>query len=384
MPIGGLISKEFGRIKSDRRTLIMIFLIPIILIVIFGLTTGVGPTKFFTASIITRDSTPVYGTFSKNSSKYDDIFINIMKYNTTTWTLNNYYNATNDGEYDEYYVKCYNLLKSENIDIFIVLPPNFSETIDNKTNPVLIYYIDGSDMSAVTAVEVALQEPIAYFRMQTNMLENFTIMSPYLEFDVPYWESQMLNYALAIILPIIIIGTTMNLTSLSIVSEKPLPRMLITPTTKREILMSKLIANSAIMILQATEIFVMTSFFGLYSLGSLVCFYVVLIMIGFSGICMGLFISAVSPTEQGANQLYMMLLIVIIIFSGTLLPPESLGQNARFIVDIFPLQHASILITDITLRGLSYNVEHVIYLNAISLVYLILAYIAYKFKKLEV
>jgi len=331
MSIGGLIQKEFGRIKSDKRTLILLFTIPIILIVIFGLTTGVGPMKFFTSAIITLDEMPTYDNFPSNSSQYDDIFISIMEKNTTAWELYRYFNSTNSVEYDEAYVRCFNLLKNEVIDVFIVLPQNFSESVTNKTNPIILYYIDGSDLKAVSAVEVALQEPLALFRVEINMLENFTIMVPHLEFGVPSWESQLLNYSLALILPIIIIGTTMNLTSLTIVSEAPLPRMLITPTAKRDIILSKLIANTIIMILQATEIFVMTSFFGLYSLGSLFNFYLVLVMIGFCGISIGLFISAISPTEQGANQMYMMLFIIMIIFSGTILPPESLGSG--FIVE---------------------------------------------------
>ncbi len=383
MTLAGLIQKEFNRIRSDRRTLILLFLIPMILIIIFGLTTGVGPTKFFTAAIISRDEMPTYENFPSNSSQYDDIFISIMEHKTTTWDLYRYFNSTNSGEYNQAVDRCFSLLKNDLIDVFIVLPQNFSELIVNKSNPLLIYYIDGSDLSAVGAVEVALQEPISLFRVETDMLENFTIMVPHLEFGVPSWESQLLNYSLSLILPIIIIGTTMNLTSLSIVSEGPLPRMLITPTSKRDILLSKLIANTVIMLIQATEIFVMTSFFGLYSLGSLFAFFLVLIMIGLSGVAIGLFISAISPTEQGANQMYLMMFIVMIIFSGTLLPAESLG-GARFLADFLPLSHASVLITDITLRGLNLNIEHVLSLLLITSVFLIASYISYKFKKLEV
>jgi ABC-2 type transport system permease protein len=383
MTLSGLIQKEFSRIRSDKRTLILLFVIPMILIIIFGLTTGVGPTKFFTTAVISRDEMPTYDNFPSNSSEYDDVFISIFEHNTTTWDLHRYFNSTNSGEYNQALNRCFSLLKNDVIDVFIILPQNFSESIANNSNPVLIYYIDGSDLSAVGAIEVALQEPIALFRVQAGMLENFTIMVPHLEYGVPSWESQLLNYSLSLILPIIIIGTTMNLTSLSIVSEGPLPRMLITPTSKRDILISKLIANTVIMLMQATEIFVMTAFFGLYSLGSLFSFYLVLIMIGFSGVAIGLFISALSPTEQGANQMYLMLFIIMIIFSGTLLPAESLG-GLRFLADFFPISHASLLITDITLRGLPLNLEHVLSVLVISLVFLIAAYISYKFKKLEV
>ncbi len=384
MSLGGLIKKEFGRIRSDRRTLILLFLIPIILIVIFGLTTGVGPTKFFTAAIITRDDMPTYGDFPSNSSQYDEIFISIMDNNSTAWDLHQYFNSTNEVEYNTAYLKCYNFLKDEKVDIFIVLPENFSESVEKKVNPVLFYYIDGSDLSAVSAVEVALQEPIGLFRAEADLIANFSIMVPYLEFDVPFWESQLLNYALPLILPIIILGTTMNLTSLSIVSEGPLPRMLITPTTKREIILSKLIANSVIMFLQSTEIFIMTSFFGLYSLGSLFYFYLALVMIGFCGICIGLFISALSPTEQSANQMYLIMFIVIVLFSGNFLPPELISPAMQYIINILPLSHAIPLITDITLKGLPMSLNHILFLNLNSLIFVVLAYIIYKFKKLEV
>jgi len=383
MTISSLIQKEFNRIKSDKRTLILLFTIPMILIIIFGLTTGVGPTKFFTAAIISCDEMPTYDDFPSNSTEYDNIFISIMEHNSTTWDLHSQFNSTNIGEYYQAFNRCLYLLKNELIDVFIILPPNFSESIANNFNPVLIYYIDGSDSSAVGAIEVTIQEPLALFRVEINMIENFTIMVPHLEFGVPSWESQLLNYALSLILPIIIVGTTMNLTSLSIVSEGPLPRMLITPTAKRDIIFSKLIANTVVMFMQATEIFIMTSFFGLYSLGSLFDFYLVLMLIGFTGVAIGLFISAISPTEQGANQMYLMMFIVIIIFSGTLLSADSLG-GAKFLADFLPLSHASVLITDITLRGLPLNLEHVFFMLMISLVFLTIAYIAYKFKKLEV
>ena len=98
MAVSSLIKKEFNRLRSDKRSLILLFTIPMILIVIFGLTTGVGPTKFFTASIISRDEMPTYDDFPSNSSEYDDIFISIVEQNSTTWDLYNQFNSTNIGE----------------------------------------------------------------------------------------------------------------------------------------------------------------------------------------------------------------------------------------------------------------------------------------------
>jgi len=384
MDIGGLIKKEFGRIKSDKRTLILLFVIPVILVIILGLSTGGGPIKFFNSAIITRDSMPSYGDFTSNSSAHDGIFISIMRDNTTTFTLYNHYNSTNEDEYNEAFDSCIELLRNELIDVLVVLPENFSESVENTTNVALIYYIDGSDITAVTAIEVALQEPISLFRVEVDMMSNFTIFIPYLEFDVPFWEAQTLNFALALMLPLIILGTTMNLTSLSIVSEQPLPRMLLTPTAKNAIILSKVIANFLIMTLQVTLIFVITAFFGLYSLGSLSSVYLILLATGLCGVSIGLFISSLSPTEQVANQLYLMFFIVILIFSGAFIDPASLGPQLEMVVNILPLAHAIPLFRDVTLRGIPLDLESFGYLNLLSLIFISLSYIVYMFKKLEV
>lgn len=382
MYLSGLVKKEFGRIKSDKRTLVLIFVIPIILIVIFGLTSGGGPTAYFTAAIITRDKEPC--DCYNSTDGYDDIFIEVVEDDCEAWGLFEDFESEDDDDYDKIFDKCIELLRDEIIDVFIILPDDFSETITNDTDTEIIYYVDGSDKQAKNAVEVALQEPIGKFRLEIGKTVNFTTMAPYLEYEVPFWESQVLNYAFAMIASMLILGLLMNLTSLSIVSEKPLPRMLLTPTAKDEIILSKLIANTIIMILQVTEIFVMSAIFGLYCLGSLFELYLVLLMTGFCGICMGLFISAISKTEQVANQLYMMFFITVIMFSGTFINIEALPLAMQIIINSLPLSHAIPLIVNITMKGLPIDYAHMASLALISTTFAIMAYIAFRFKKVEV
>ncbi len=389
MYVGGLIKKEFGRIKSDKRTLVLLFVIPLVLIIIFGLTTGGGPTKFFTASIITMDDMPCKRSYDNetffytNTSKYDDSFISIVQNNCSAFGYYSHYNSTSYAEFEEYKAICIELLRTEAIDAFLVLTENFSECVNRSINVVFIYYIDGSDLEAVSAIGVAIQEPIALFRIENGMMANFTTMMPYLEYGVPSWESQMLNFALGMMLPLIIIGTTMNMTSLSIVSEGPLPRMMLTPTAKTEIVVSKLVANSVVMLLQSTEIFVMTSFFGLYCLGALFDFYMILVMTGLCGVCIGLFISALATTEQVANQMYLMFFIVLLVFSGLFIDPD-LSPILGIITALFPLGYASPMMTSVTLKGLPLDIVSTISLNLISVVFVLMAYIVYRFKKVEV
>ncbi|MEJ2248686.1 MAG: ABC transporter permease [Candidatus Lokiarchaeota archaeon] len=384
MNIKGLILKEFGRIKSDRRTLILIFALPLIIIIIFGLTSKGGPTEYFNVSLITKDSIPTHGNFPSNSSQYDKQFISTFQGNLSQFGLYSWYNATTIKEYNNDFNKCLSLLKNEIIDIFIVIPENFSETIENNNNTYLIYYIDGSNSEATNAIQVAMLGPISEFRLSIGKTANFTTMVPYLEFGVPFWYPQVLNYALSLIVPLVIVGIMMNLACLSIVSEGPLPRMLVTPTTKREIILSKLIANSAIMILQATEIFIVLALFGLYSLGSLFDLFLTFLLLGLSGLSIGLFISVISKTEQMANHLLMMFFIMILMFSGSFFNVESLPIFLQLIINSLPLTHGINLIVNITLKGLPIDLNRVFNLLLISIGFLLMTYIIYSFKKLEV
>ncbi len=189
MNVTGLIRKEFGRIKSDKRTLVLLFFIPFILILIFGLTTGGGTTKFFNAAVISKDQIRCKG-YSSNSHEHDDTFIRIMRENCSSFGLYQSNITIDELEYAIVYEQCMQLLKNDIIDVFIVLPENFSEAINaGEENLTLYYHVDGSDVMAVSAVEVALQEPIALFRLEIGLMENFVIGIPYMEyFPIFHWK----------------------------------------------------------------------------------------------------------------------------------------------------------------------------------------------------
>ncbi len=382
MYLSGLIGKEFQRIRADKRTLVLIFLIPVVLIIIFGLTSGGGPTKTFTTVVITRDSMPWEN--SNSTLNYDEVFISVIEDECSQWDLYKDYHSESEEQYENAYDECMELLKAEVIDCFLVLREDFSETVENGTNTVLTYHIDASDKEAVDAFKVAIKEPIALFKIKVEKTTNFVFFQPMLEWEVPFWETQVLNYALALVLSMLIVGLLMNLTALSIVSEGPLPRMMLTPTAKNEIILSKLIANSIVMIVQVTIIFAMSAIFGLYSLGSLFDLYIILLATGMCGICMGLFISAFAKTEQVANQLYIMFFVCIMMFSGAFIKLEKLPLTMQIIVNSLPLSHSVPLIIGVTKKGLPIDLGHMLSLNLISLVFLVMAYVVFRLKKIEV
>ncbi len=382
MDISALVSKEFQRIATDKRTLVLLFIIPAVVLVIFGLSSGGGPTTFFTVNIITRDSDASEPTL--NSSEYDEGLIYGFM-NASVFTLHdNVFNATDDASYQQYMNRNQRLLRDDVIDAFIVIPANFSEMIENETTSInYSIYIDASDAQVVSSIHVALQEPVAYFRVKEDLMENLTVGVPYLEFDVPFWMNQVLNYAFPIVVSMIMLGTCMNLTSLSIVSEQPLARMLLAPTGKTTIVFSKLVANFIIMVFQATEIFAIAGIFGLFSRGPLILVYLSLLLVGLVGICIGLFISSVAKTEQVANQMYIMFFIAFTLFCKNFLPMDQLPPFLRGLTDLFPLSKAIPLLSDIMYKGLGFNMPAVTGLVLTAGIFYLVALVAYAFKNVE-
>lgn len=387
--IGSLIKKEFGRLKTDRRTLFLIFVIPLILIIIFGLTSGGEPTMHYTVSIITEDD-QYADIFTNQTAFYDDLFISVVRGNCSAFTLYNhtdtqdFFNATSEDDFNTSLVLAKQLIRDEKIDAVIILPANFSETVRNGSNPCISYIGDGTDINVIDGFETALSEPIMMFKLYSQTYVNFTVMYPSLEYDVPFYKSEVLNYALPMILPLLIIGLNMNLTSLCIVTETPLPRMILTPSGKKDFIISKLIAYNLIMVIQVIEIFITLNFFEFYCRGDLFNFFMSLLLAGFVGNAMGMAISALAQTPQQANQMFIMLFIMVTLFSNAFLPidlmPKFMGRIAMF----FPLTHAIPIIRDITLRGFGLESDHTGYLVILSLVYIIIAYIAFARKKVEV
>ena len=76
--------------------------------------------------------------------------------------------------------------------------------------------------------------------------------------------------------------------------------------------------------------------------------------------------------------------VIIILFSGSILPLGDIEGGMQIFMNMLPLSNAVPLITDITLKGLPLNLTSLFWLNLSSSIYVILAYIIYMFKKLEV
>ncbi len=372
--IVNLIIKEFGRIKSDRKGLIMLFLFPLITVIIFGFSSGGGYEINYSVGIINVD----VGGHGNNM---------VNAFYQSTSTMNVIYNRTVTFlTFDEAFEDAYQDLKADIIEMIFIIPEEFSQMVDQGLNPQVIVYIDASDSeTAENDLYLALAEPFLEFKKIEDNMTGAVLLTPHIEYDVPKGWNEILNYMAAMILPLILIATSMNVSSLSIATESPIARLLQTPASKRDMVLSKFISYSLITTLQVLTIFFTGIAFGLYILGSPLDILIVLLLAGLSGVSLGIFISTCSTSEAQANQLFIAIFIILTLFSGAFIPISDMPPAFAVIANILPLGHLISLYENISFRGFGLEVvNHVVPLLIICGVLLALSLLIFQLRKMEV
>ncbi len=372
--IWNLIMKEFGRIKSDRKGLIMLFVFPLLTVIIFGFSSGGGYEIFYPVGIINQDS----GGHGHNM---------VDAFYQSSATMDVVFNCTaNVTEFQETFEEAYQYLKDDIIELIIIIPEYFSEMVDNGSNPIVIVYVDASSsLTSQNDLYLALTEPFLQFKVIEGNLNGTVVMMPYIEYDIPIGWNQILNYMAAIMLPLIILATSMNVTSLSVVTELPLPRLLLTPAGKRDILLAKFIGYSLITVIQVLTVFFTGIAFGLYIAGSPLNLLIVLLLAGLCGVSLGLLVSTFCTTEAQANQLFIGLFIFLTLFSGAFIPISDMPAAFGIIAKALPFAHILPLYENIALRGFGLEfVNHVVPLLIFCVVLVILSILIFHLRKMEV
>jgi len=185
-------------------------------------------------------------------------------------------------------------------------------------------------------------------------------------------------------LPIMTFGIALVLSILVIVKEKPIARLLLTPVKRIEILLSKYITYSIILLIQVSLLVITSLSTGLYLAGTPINLFISLFILGFAGLAMGLFISSISKTKTEANQLFFAFFIIIVILSGIFIPLDSMPLYLQLIAYVLPLSHGDPMISGILTKGNSVVGFHFYWLIAISAVLFFLSFMIFIKRKYEV
>ncbi|MFK5983501.1 MAG: ABC transporter permease [Flavobacteriaceae bacterium] len=330
----GFIRKEFYHIFRDRRSLFILFGMPIAQIMLFGFA-------------ITNEINNVdIAIFDKSKDATTEEIINKI---TASKYFSNKQLIQNENEIESVFKKgkvkavlvfekdfSKKLIKENKATIQIITDatdPNTANTISNYTNSILIKYQQ----------EINKDIKIAYQIIpETRMVYNPELKSVFM--FVPG------------VMTIILMLVSAMMTSISITREKELGTMeilLVSPIKPVQVIIGKVfpyiflsVINAIVIILLSIFVFKMPVQGSFFLLG----FESVLFII--NALSLGILISTVSETQQTAMMISLMgLMLPVILLSGFIFPISSMPYPLQVISNVIPAKWFIIILKGIMLKG---------------------------------
>ncbi len=366
-----LIKKEMIHMLRDPRTLVFIFLMPIMQLVLLGFVNNTD-VKNVPTVIFDQD----------NSRASRDL---LDSFNATGYFSFDY------AVYSQ--VEVYNLIDSGKASVGIIIPPNYGTDLAiGKTADVLVLLdganptVAGSVMSAaalvgqahgasVRAKQLSLRGPMgggaSPVDVRTRVLYNPDLISSY-------------NLVPGLI-AMILFQTATSLTALAIVKERErgtIEQLIVTPIRSWELVVAKIIPY--ILVSFANTVLIMavgTLLFGVPLRGSLILLFSLVGLYLLPTLGLGLLISTAARTQQQAQLMTMPIMLPSMLLSGVFFPTSSLPFFLQMIGNLLPLTYFVYILRSILIKGVGLNmiVPQVVALTIFAILLLGLA--ARRFQK---
>lgn len=360
----GFIKKEFYHIVRDKRSLFILFGMPIAQILLFGfaITNEINNVDIAilddskdanTTALINKISASKYFSIHQNIQKESD-FESVFQKGHVKAILN----------FEKDFGK--NLLKEHKATIQIITDatePNTASTITNYISAIILQYQKELNKGTTFAYQIT---------PETRMVYNPELKSVYM--FVPG------------VMTIILMLVSAMMTSISITREKELGTMevlLVSPLKPIQVIVGKVFPYIFLSIINAAVIVVLSIFiFKMPVEGSLFLLALESILFILTSLALGILISTVSASQQTAMMLSLMgLMLPTILLSGFIFPISSMPLPLQIISNIIPAKWFIIIIKGIMLKGVGISF---IWKESLILLGMTLFFIALSVKKYKI
>jgi ABC-2 type transport system permease protein len=376
--------KEFRLLRTDPFNLLIALVLPPLIIMLFTLMSGASAANPIPIKcvVVSYDSNTFINPNNYTESKMDNYTIPFVEAvnQSNALVLSEFYNAT-----EEIYAmeNSRNMLMEKEINVIIVIPVSFSEMLTQGLPGLIECVPDSSEMTKVQKNLNAVHNSIEIFVDNNNLTPQFQLKG-FQEFTIPPDYNFEVNSNIILTLPLMVFGIAMVLTILVIVKEKPIARLLLTPAQRFEILLSKFITYTSILVIQDILLIIASLYTGLYLAGEILELFMALFSIGFTGMCLGLFVSALSKTKTEANQLFFAFFIVIVLLSGIFVPLDAMPPYLQAIAYILPLSHGEPMIKGVVTKGKSFFGFDFFCLIGLSVFLIVVTFLVFSKRRYEV
>ncbi len=360
--------KELLHIVRDRRTLAVMFLIPIVQLVLLGYAATTDVEHLRTA-VLDGDHTP-------RSRELVEAY-----------RASNYFDIVGYVEDEEALAR---LVDGGQVRAGLIIPAGYGADVAAGRKADVAFVIDGSDPNVANTVYAASQQVEQAQSMQLIKqrlgvsLEEMTA----LEVHPRVWYNpamKSVNFMIPGLIAMVLFTLTVMLTSLAIVREREqgtIEQLMVTPIRPIELIVGKVIPYVFVAFFDVLEVLALGVFwFGVPIHGSLSLLLLLAALSLMTSLGVGIFVSSVTNTQQEAMLMVWMMLLPSIFLAGFFFPIEAMPDFLRAISYLIPLRYMLDVIRGIMLKGVGLKVlaEQVVALAVFGAV--IMAFAATRFRK---
>lgn len=325
--------KETNHIFRDPRTLLIIFIMPIIQLVMFGYAMNMEIKNIKLA------------VYDHNNSTISKDLINCFKASDTFVVS---YPATPERLLD-------GLFFSRQYAAAIMIPKDFEQDMTRNKKAEIQLIIDASDPNQANLIKAYCTGVVSRFNklegispidVRASVLYNPDLKSSY--FFVPG------------LIAMILVMVSALLTSIAITREKELGTMeqiLVSPIRSHEIVIGKVLPYILLALLDALFILIVGMvLFGVPFRGSFVVFLGFTLLYVLTALSLGLLVSTVAQTQQVAMMMALtMTMLPTIMLSGFIFPIASMPKALQLLTYLVPARYFLQIIRGIMLKGNEFN-----------------------------
>ena len=344
--IGHVARKEARQILRDRRTFVLLLVMPIVLTFLFGKAMETGELRQIPSVILNEDGSPESNAIVTAFSTYDEVQI--------------------QGEVGTL-LAAQDLLAQGKIKAAIVIPQGFMRQIEAGEEAQLQLLLDGTDNNSAPIVEGVAQRVIQRYNAERAVKGLWArgvrpdrgrrlIQPVFVQTEIRYNPGlRYLSYVMPGVIGLTLQLLTVMLMAVSITREREkgtLDQLMASPINRSELILGKLLPFLGISLLNVvTILFVADRWFKVpvrERLPLLLAFCVLFVL---TSLATGLLISAVSRSQFQAIQIAVFYVLPVFMLSGAYAPIEAIPDAIRPISYLFPLMYFCRAVRAVTLRG---------------------------------
>ena len=335
-----IIRKEFIQIMRDRRTLIIILIIPIMQLFLLG---------YSATNDIRNVPLAVFDQCRCAESRHLLEAYRAADYFQIAYTA---------GSEDE----LRSLIETGRVRAAIIIPPDYNQRLA-AGNAQVAFILDGSDPT-VASTALSAAQLIGQSQATTLMIERLARsglnlqLRPPLEVRTTVWYNPDLvssYFMIPGVIGMILYAITSILTATSVVRERErgtIEQLIVTPIRPWELVVGKILPYVILAFIDTLEVLALGHWwFGVPVRGNFGLIMGCSGLLLLSGLGIGLFASTIANTQQEAMLTVWMTLLPSIFLSGFFFPLEAMPKVLQWISYIVPLRYYLIIIRALLIKG---------------------------------